>query len=81
MKLPSDKDPKHNKRDYSTEIKQDMVKKMISDWSKISSVDAKVSISDQINSIKDKPSLTEIVSPPIVILPSKLKKKRKKASI
>ena len=48
-------------QDYSLEIKQDMVKSMISDWGKISSVDAKASISNLINSNKDVPTPIDVV--------------------
>ena len=42
-----------------------MVNEMIHEWSKISSVEAKVAISDQINALKDVPMPQNLNEPPV----------------
>ena len=56
------RDPEHNKRDLSREIKSDMVNEMIQEWGKLSSHERKMAISDQINAFKTVQSPADVVA-------------------
>lgn len=56
------RDPSHNLRDFSKEIRTDLVNEMIQEWGKLSSVEAKMQISDQINQLKGTQSPQHILN-------------------
>ena len=57
------RDQRNNDRDFSKEIRVDMVNEMITEWSKLSSLVAKTTISEHINIDASVPHPTHVCSP------------------